>query len=507
VLSHPGVLPDGAASAVVAKGAARAPTAAEAVGVAGPVDGIPNEFVLGFYSERDREAFLAIARARGAEIVGLMDLGHAVRLRVKDDAALRALLDEGPAPVDYCLNTYVRSPAPPDTTRAVPETGYVGFGAAALAWLGVASATASWGEGITVAVLDSGVSTHDSLAGANVTSVDLATRTDGGGEYSAHGTAVASLIAGSAAGVSGLAPAADILSVKVVSEDGVGDAFTLALGIVEAVDRGADVINLCLGTYGNSFIMEAAVEYAAEHGVLMVAAAGNDALEGLTYPARYEEVVAVSACDATGRHLYFANRGSEVDLSAPGLSVQAAGSGDTLVGFSGTSAAVPFVSGALAAVLSEDESLSTSEALNALLANCDESGTPGKDDEFGQGLLNMQRIVNRSVQGLYDAAVCTPYFRSTSEQQVSVTVCAQNRGTEALERVVLTVQIGDTTYESAYLDLGVGETASREFDLDPGVLAAADGVRVVGNVEADGIDDSVPGNNTVSATLRLSGGP
>ena len=91
--------------------------------------------------------------------------------------------------------------------------------------------------------------------------------------------------------------------------------------------------------------------------VVIVAAVGNDAVNAVAYPAAYPGVLSVGAVDANGQHLYFSNRGPAVDLVAPGYGVEAAWLDDQTVLFSGTSAATPIVSGALAALLSTDRAL------------------------------------------------------------------------------------------------------------------------------------------------------
>lgn len=469
-----------------------------------PKDALSDEVVLGFYSQSDLDAFLAAARARGVDVLDVLRTLRAVRIRVKDEAQLESLLEVAPEPVDRAYNVAVRLPPVPDTARKAAESGYVGFGSQALAWLG-AQANEAWGAGKTIAVLDSGVAA-DLLSGNGVAQIDLVGE-DAEDDAAGHGTAVASLILGDSSGsVQGMAPGVELMSLKVVSEDGQGNAFTLARGIIDAVDGGADVVNVSLGTYGDSFVLEQAVTYAQEHDVLVVAAVGNDAVEGVMYPARYESVVAVAASDATGRHLYFSNRGDEVDLAAPGLMVNAAGEGGA-VAFSGTSAAAPFVSGALAALLSNEPNLSASEALAAVLSTCSDAGAPGEDDELGNGVLDVQRLETRDEEGRYDAAVSAPYSSTGADGSLDLTFCAQNRGTATIETMTLQVRLGSREYDFSFGNVEVGETVSRQFSVTPEDIRAAGGLSVAASVSMDGIEDVVPGNNTVITTLGISEAP
>ena len=129
-----------------------------------------------------------------------------------------------------------------------------------ITWLGVSDERQDWGRGVKVAVLDSGVDrTHSNLAGVAMEEIDLV----GSGDSSkGHGTAVASIIAGNEGGQLGLAPAVSLLSIRVLNSAGEGDSFTVAEGIVQAVDRGAKVINLSLGGTGESKVLKNAVDYA-----------------------------------------------------------------------------------------------------------------------------------------------------------------------------------------------------------------------------------------------------
>ncbi|MDC0504110.1 S8 family serine peptidase, partial [Verrucomicrobiales bacterium] len=98
-----------------------------------------------------------------------------------------------------------------------------------------------------------------------------------------------------------MAPASDILSIRVLDAEGLGNSYTVASGIVTAVDSGASVINLSVGGYSDSTVLREAVAYAIDSGVAVVAAAGNDGSNAPSYPAAYEGVVGVSAVDAEGQ--------------------------------------------------------------------------------------------------------------------------------------------------------------------------------------------------------------
>jgi len=460
-----------------------------------PAAAIPGEQILSFYDERDRDAFIALARSRGATILGVSDFGNAVRIRMRDASTFRKLLADGPTPVSQGPNMITRIPKPVDQHPREPEENYLGFGSLALQWLGADRGDAEWGKGTTVAVVDTGIAAHSALRSMRLGTVDLLDGADAGeGEYAGHGTAVASLIGGSSEEIPGMAPGADLLGVEVMSADGTGDAFTLAQGIVEAVDRGADVINLSLGTYGDSFFLREAVAYAHENGAVLVAATGNDAVEGVFYPAAYPGVLAVTAVDGTGRHMYFANRGPEVDLAAPGVRINAAGIENNTVSFSGTSAAVPFVSGALAMLLAENPDMTGSEAAQILVGCANDVGAPGRDEEFGAGILDVGRVRYRNQPGIYDVASGYPYLPPDSPSP-AIVLYVQNRGTEPLRSVDLEVEMNGVPSTAHFYNIGVGETAAREFELDKRILDEDGSVSVRYQAVIDGQEDAFPGNN------------
>jgi hypothetical protein len=464
-------------------------------------DRIKGEYVLSFYDASDQAAFMALARSRGVEILGQTRLGNSVRIRVADEDALRYLLERGPRPTDYGANYRARRPRPVEPTdpRAA-ESGYVAFGGASLPWLGVPRDNSDWGTGIGVAVLDSGIQAHDSLSGVTVSRLLLADMAASSSDI--HGTAVASLIAGSGDELRGMAPGVSLLDVPVLDSEGSGNMFTVAIAIQEAVDKGCRVINVSLGSYGDSYLVESAVRYAAENGAVVVAASGNDAVRGVFYPAAYADVVAVAAVDGNGRHLYFSNRGEEVDISAPGIGVAAAGDDNSTSLFSGTSAAVPFVSGAIAALLSANPSMSARQAADILLANADDRGAPGVDEEYGSGILNMTRVQNRNVPGIIDAAVGDVWLDTTGDQ-TSVLLYIQNRGTETISSVDLNVSIDGVPMVASFYGVEPGDTVSRAYGLIDQNLETYGAIAVSCEAVVDGAEDQDPSNNSVSGTVRI----
>jgi thermitase len=464
-------------------------------------DVIAGEFVLGFFDDKDRDAFLRLAQAKGLKILDTMDMGHSVRLSVDDKQQLDDLLGESPTPTGTWPNYYVRTPEVMGKDPMAPEYNYLGFGDQSLKWLGISGDATSLGKGIKVAVLDSGVEMNPAIPDGSVTRVNLMGDGSGAAAPGGHGTAVASLIVGDNDGIHGIAQASTIMSVQVLSQSGEGDAFTLAKGIVEAVDNGAQVINMSLGSHGDSDILKQAVDYALSKDVAIVAAVGNDSTEGVLYPAAYDGVVAVSAVDANGRHLYFANRGPEVELSAPGIGVDAAYTNGIVSMMSGTSIATPFVTGAIADLMAASPGMSAQDAVAILCKYADDAGLPGRDDQFGYGILDVERALDRNIAGIYDAAIGDICWTGTSDSP-AVTVSVQNRGTEDLAAVNLDVVVDGVPGDMLFYNLAVGQTVSRVVPLSRERLISAGAITVSCSVTTPGVDDANASNNSRSMDVR-----
>ncbi|WP_327251876.1 type VII secretion-associated serine protease mycosin [Streptomyces sp. NBC_01244] len=267
------------------------------------------------------------------------------------------------------------------------------------------------GEGVTVAVLDTGVDpTHPDLAGQVLEGADLvgmgAVRGDRA--WARHGTAMAGIIAGHGhgsqrlGGVRGVAPRAKILPVRVILEEGDpgrdkardSKGGALAEGIRWAADHGADVINLSLGDDSRSAHHEAAedeaVQYALAKGVVLVASAGNGGKAGdrISYPAAYPGVIAVTAVDRKNKKASFSTRSWYATVSAPGVGVVIADPDRSYYEGWGTSAASAFVSGAVALVKAVHPDLSPAQIKNLLEDTASSSPPGGRDDSRGFGLVD-----------------------------------------------------------------------------------------------------------------------
>ena len=267
------------------------------------------------------------------------------------------------------------------------------------------------GEGITVAVIDTGVSIVPDLRETEfVEGYDFVNDRSNAEDDNGHGTHVAGTIAQSTNnnyGVAGIAYKAKIMPLKVLSGTGGGTVADIAEAIHFAVDNKADVINMSLGGGGETQVMKEAIEYAYSKGVVIVAAAGNADDNSAAYPARFPHVIGVSAVDASGNKAPYSNFGAGIDIAAPGGSdtgkiVQetidpAQGGEPAFLGFQGTSMAAPHVTGVVALI----KAAGIKEP-NAVLEVLQQSARKINDDpfnHFGAGQLDAGNALQLALKG------------------------------------------------------------------------------------------------------------
>jgi serine protease len=288
----------------------------------------------------------------------------------------------------------------------------------------------STGEGVTVAVVDTGVNTsshfnqdgfgnrllpgYNAILGINGSSYD----------QNFHGTHVAGTIGqetNNVIGVAGVAYKATIMPVKVFLRSDKTYLSRIVNGIDWAAEHGADIINLSLGGpkpdpatgKPDYSLLEEAINNAVANNVTVIAAAGNDGKKEVGCPACFDNVIAVGAVDYLKQRTSYSNYGPELALVAPGgnNSQDPDGDGDLnggilqetfrpSLGFrffafgwgywflSGTSMATPHVSGVAALIKSKHPDWTPQQVRDALINTAEDLGAPGKDNEYGYGLVD-----------------------------------------------------------------------------------------------------------------------
>lgn len=302
-----------------------------------------------------------------------------------------------------------------------------------------AGRTLSGAESAVVAVLDTGVrGGHEDLKGAVLKGRSFLSGEDGSDGWNdgnGHGTHVAGTVAartGNGIGVASLSEGAHVLPVRVLDDRGEGRVSDVAEGLQWAVDAGADIANLSLGTPYDSSVLRTVVAYAQSSGVLVVAAAGNERLEGdpTIYPAAHPGVLAVGATNSKDQAAAFSSTGRHLGVVAPGvhiLSTAPAG----YEAWSGTSMAAPHVSAAAAQLMATYPRMSADDVAALVRHTALDLGAPCRDEIYGAGRLRPWLALEL---GRYAQRLCASDRYGTAgavalEQPVTQTVAYVANGT------------------------------------------------------------------------------
>lgn len=279
---------------------------------------------------------------------------------------------------------------------------------------------------LIIAIVDSGVSpTHVDLAPALLDGYDFVDDDEdtSDSDIRSHGThvaGVAAAIADNEIGIAGVAAGASILPVRVLDAIGAGDVLAGARGITYAADRGAHVINLSLGYRAESEALHAAVRYAHASGAVLVAAAGNSPGSPVPVPARYMEVIAVSATDHFDRWASFSTYGPEISVSAPGYNIwtteDTSFNRDGYDDEVGTSMSAPMVAGVAGLIREANPSLTPPQIAAIIESTAQDLGDEGWDERFGHGRVNARAALEVAL----DVAPCSKADVSTTGFDVGI---------------------------------------------------------------------------------------
>ena len=296
-----------------------------------------------------------LARRLGAKVAGQLPGTHTYRLVFEDDSAAesartRLASEPGAIRVDYnyvvdrpdAPQSIAQGPTPPVKLSLNPPTG---------------------DEGIVVGLVDTGVqSLGDDLDPFLLPSKAVAGESMLPADQLTHGTSMAQTILRSIEQSSDGGSSVRILPVDIYGANASSSSFSVAMGIATAVNEGADIINLSLGSYGGASYLQDMIQEASQKGIVIFAAAGNEPVTDPVYPAAYPDAIAVTAIERNQLAPY-ANHGSFVDMGAPGSSVVYFNGRPFVV--NGTSTATAYASG-LAAATAETRQISASQAAAAV---------------------------------------------------------------------------------------------------------------------------------------------
>lgn len=216
--------------------------------------------------------------------------------------------------------------------------------------------TKSQGEGVVVAVIDTGVDfNHEDLKPNMIEGYNFVEPKEKPMDVAGHGTHVSSTIAGinNGLGMVGVAPKTKIMPVKALGDDGSGTIQDISKAIKWAADQKVDFITMSLGSPGTSSLLEKSIKYAAEKGVIIFCAAGNSGPEvDVMYPAKYDECIAIGAIDSRLQRTSFSCSGESLDFLAPGQDILGCVPDNRYAVMSGTSMSNPFAVGCASLLLS-----------------------------------------------------------------------------------------------------------------------------------------------------------
>jgi subtilisin family serine protease len=322
-------------------------------------------------------------------------------------------------------HVWLDGPVRASLDRSVPQIG------APEAW-----AAGHTGEGVTVAVLDTGIdATHPDLADA-VAGAQNFSGSDTVDDRAGHGTHVASIITGNGAKYRGVAPDARLLNGKVLDDNGDGTESGIIAGMEWAAASGADVVNMSLGTRyptdGTDPMSQAVNRLTEETGALFVIAAGNTGRQ-VTSPGAADAALTVGAVDLDDQLAGFSSRGRQggglkPDITAPGVGVVAAKVGGGQVAMSGTSMATPHVAGAAAILAGQHPDWQAGQLKTALMGSAKPNGSVL---EQGAGRVDVAKAsaatVFASLTSIDNGTVQWPHG---DDEPIATTVTYTNTGAE-----------------------------------------------------------------------------
>lgn len=255
-----------------------------------------------------------------------------------------------------------------------------------------------YGNGINIAVLDSGVSSFGSFVNSLTIGYNLINYSDDVTDNIGHGTFVCGIIANdNNEYTKGISPKANIIPIKCFDKNYTTKVDKIAEALKYAINNfDCDIINMSFGINGNSAYLKSVVDLAIQKGVILIAAVGNSGTDSLRFPAAYDGVIGVGAIDKQYSWCNFSQHNKSVDVVAPGKNINSV-SIDGYKEDSGTSFATPHVKAAAALALSIYGEITPNQFCELLQTTSTDLGEVGYDEYYGYGLINVEKIAEQLI--------------------------------------------------------------------------------------------------------------
>ena len=268
------------------------------------------------------------------------------------------------------------------------------------------------GEGITAMVIDTGHPVHPDI-GDNAIPGKNCIKGEPIEDENGHHSHCTGIICAKDNGIGmvGVAPEAKCISVKALAKNGSGSYTGLCDALDYAIEVKPDVVSMSLGGPTPSAQIHERIKKLYEMNIPVVCAAGNSGNRGVGYPAAFDESIAVAAYDKNGKIAYFSSRGEKVEWAAPGVGIYSTYLNEGYASLSGTSMACPFITGVICLMLAKHRKQEKATGMNDcktvaqirehLLKYTHDKGTRGRDNSWGYGVIDVEKLMK-------DAPMPTP---------------------------------------------------------------------------------------------------
>ena len=297
-----------------------------------------------------------------------------------------------------------------------------------------------------------------------------------------HGSHVAGIVAAhtdNAIGIAGVAWQSSIMPLKALNSHGDGTWADVAEAIIYAADNGAHILNLSLGGEESSQTIEDAVSYAHSQGCLLMAAAGNNEFQPapVEYPAALPGVLAVAATMEDDTPWSYSNRGPEIDVAAPGVDIFSANRSGSYYLNSGTSMAVPHVSGLAALIWSLQPTLTADQVAHAITSTARDVYTPGWDQRTGWGRIDAQAAILHLVQPRIDIVPDRPSILVGDESATLTTTITYSQSQPVPDGLTVTfiVTLGNVSPQATATSGGQVTTTFTSTESGQAIITASVG--------------------------------